>query len=162
ASTKLTINDYAVAPDGAGNPIAVLNNPKFGDSWVIQDFISTSAAAKAVDLSGTSCLTPSALISNLTVTGLSTSNVQLDLVGCSSQTATMGLLDKYAQVLLVQRSADERSQMQATINAINSDAINIKDEGLKNLAVANLTKAIGTLLVDLHGNGPAFQHTPAT
>ena len=162
ATTKLTINDYAIAPDGAGNPIAVLNNPKFGDSWVTQDFVSSSAAKKAVDLSGSSCLTPSALLSNLTVTGLSTSNVQLDLVGCSSQTATTDILDKYAQVLLIQRSQGERSQMQATINSINSGAINIKDETLKSLAVANLTKAIGTLLVDVHGNGPAFQHTDVT
>jgi Mrp family chromosome partitioning ATPase/capsular polysaccharide biosynthesis protein len=162
ASTRLTISDYTVAPDGQGNPIAVLNQPKFADSWVTEDFLSITAAQRAIDLSGSSCLTPSTLLSGLTVTGLNVSTVQLDLLGCSSQSDTANTLDKYAQVLLSQRSTLERTQLQATINAIGSGAISIKSESKKNNSIANLTKAIGTLIVDSHGDGAAFQHSDAT
>ncbi len=160
ATTKLTITDYTVGSDFNGNPIAALNNPKFADSWVTQDFVSSSAAAKAVALAGSSCLNSSGLISGLTVTGLTTSTVQLDLVGCSDQAATQNLLDKYAQLLLIQRSDQERTQLQATINAVGSGQIVIKSSQKAHASIANLTKAIGTLVVDTHGNGAAFQHVP--
>jgi capsular polysaccharide biosynthesis protein len=162
ATTRLTINDYTVSQDFAGNPVAIPNNPKFGDSWVTQDFVSSAAAQKAIDLAGSSCLTPSSLVSGLTVTGLSTATVQLDLVGCSNQAATADVLDKYSQVLLSQRSSAERTQLQAEINAIVSGDVAIRDEGKKANSISNLTKAIGTLIVDTHGNGAAFQHSDAT
>jgi Mrp family chromosome partitioning ATPase/capsular polysaccharide biosynthesis protein len=163
ATTKLTINDYTVLIDQfTGLPSAVPNNPKFPDGWVTQDFISQPAAQKTIDNLGDSCLTPSALVSGLTVTGLSTSNVQLDLVGCSSQSQTAALLDKYSQVLLNQRSAQERSQIVATINAIGSGQIDIKDNDTKNITIAKLGKTVGNLLLDSHGNGIALQHTDAT
>ncbi len=162
ATTILTVNDYTVGSDFTGNPIAVSSNPKFGDSWVTQGFVSYPAAQRAIDLSGSSCLTPSGLLSGLTVTGLSTSTVQLDLVGCSNQPATADALDKYAQVLLSQRSSAERTLLQANVNALVAGSINIKNEKTKNNAITNLTKAIGTLIVDTHGNGPAFQHSDVT
>jgi Mrp family chromosome partitioning ATPase len=163
ASTTLTITDYAVINDQfTGLPSAVQNNPKFGDSWVTQDFVSTAVAQKAIDLAGTSCLTPSALVSGLTVTGLTTTTVKLDLLGCSSQSDTINTLDKYAQVLLSQRSAQGRSQLQAAINAIVSGQIDIKNQTTRDQTIAKLTKTIGSLLVDPHGNGVSVQHTDPT
>jgi capsular polysaccharide biosynthesis protein len=163
ATTRLTVNDYTVVNDQfTGLPVAISNNPKFGDSWVTQDFVSASAAQKAIDQVGSSCLTPSALTSGLTVTGLSTSTVQLDLKGCSNQGDTAAALDKYAQVLLNQRSIVERITIQNTINAINSNQIDIKNPTTRDQVIAKLTKAIGNLLVDTSGNGVAFQHTDAT
>ncbi|MDX6549291.1 MAG: tyrosine-protein kinase [Gaiellales bacterium] len=164
ATTKLTITDYTVITDQfTGLPSAVQNNPKFGDSWVTQDFVSTAAAQKAMGLAGTSsCMSPSALVSGLTVTGLTTSTVQLDLVGCSSQSDTANTLDKYAQVLLSQRSLQERSQLAATVNAIGQGQIDIKSVSDRNNTVAKLTKTIGTLIVDSHGNGPSDWHTVPT
>jgi hypothetical protein len=157
------VNDLTVLNDQfTGLPYAFSNNPKFGDAWVTQDFVSMAAAQKTIDQVGSSCLTPSALTSGLTVTGLSTSVVQLDLKGCSNQQQTSAALDKYAQVLLNQRSLTERATIQDTINAINSNQINIKDPATRNGVIAKLTKAIGSLSVDPQGNGVAFQHTDST
>jgi capsular polysaccharide biosynthesis protein len=163
ATTRLTVNDLTILNDQyTGLPQAIASNPKFGDSWVTQDFVNAAAAQKTIDQVGSSCLTPSALTSGLTVTGLSTSQVQLDLKGCSSQQQTSAALDKYAAVLLNQRSLTERTSIQNTINAINSNQINIKDAGTRNSVIAKLTKAIGSLMVNTQGNGVAFQHTDAT
>jgi Mrp family chromosome partitioning ATPase len=162
ATTILTVNDYTAGPGGSGNPVALLNLPKFPDSWITQDFVSTSAAQKTINSTGSSCLTPSSLVSGLTVTGLSTSTVQLELVGCSNQSATADILNKYAQVLLTERSARERANLQATINAIGSGTIVINSDQLKRDSIANLTKGIGVLIVDIHGNGAAFQHSDAS
>jgi Mrp family chromosome partitioning ATPase/capsular polysaccharide biosynthesis protein len=166
ATTKLTINDYTVGTDFTGNPTPLSSNPKFGDSWVTEDFINSGVAATALQQLGSSCLTPSKLVNGLTVTGLSTTTVQLQLVGCSSQSETAAVLDKYAQILLVQRSAGERKQFQNALNRINAsqspgDPGKINDPAILDGVRLALNHTISYLIVDVSGNGTAFQHTDA-
>jgi Mrp family chromosome partitioning ATPase/capsular polysaccharide biosynthesis protein len=163
ASTVLTVNDTTVLSDQFTGKLQVVpNNPKFPDGWVTQDFVIPAVAQKAVQLLGSSsCVTPSSLVNGLTLTGLSVSTVQLDLVGCSNQAETAAALDKYAQVLLNQRSDRERKQIQNTINAINSGQL-LANSPNKKGTLARLDLGISSLIVDVTGNGSSFAHTPAT
>jgi hypothetical protein len=162
ATTKLTINDYSVGSDAAGVPIPTSSNPKFGDGWVPQDFTSTTATQKAISKVGSSCLTPSSMLSGLTVTGLSITSVQLDMVGCASQSETAAALDKYAQYLLIERAASEQAQLQAAVSGILNGQPDIKDAQTRKNAMAALTKVVASLYVDPStGNGSAFAHSPA-
>jgi Mrp family chromosome partitioning ATPase len=162
ATTKLQINDQALGFDVGGTPIPISSNPKFGDGWVSADFISPAAAQLAINKVGTSCLTAPALLSGLTVTGLSINSVQLDMVGCASQSKTAAVLDKYAQYLLIQRAALEQGQLQAAVSGILNNQPDIKNPDLRAQAMAALTKVIAGLHVDAStGNGSAFAHSKA-
>ena len=160
ATTKLTVNDYTVTTDITGNPTPLATNPKFGDSWVPQDFISNSAADAAVKQVGSSCLSSSGLIGGLTATGLTQSTVQLDLTGCSSQSATKALLAAYAKNFLDQRSAQEVTQFQDANTAIVQGTYSIPDAATRK----NVQRALSKEEQYLHdattnGFGSAFGYT---
>ena len=163
ATNVLSVSDYAVVNDQYTSKLELVSsNPKFADGWVTQDFVNAAAAQQAVKLLGsTSCVTPSSLINGLTVTGLTTSSLQLDLVGCSSQTETAAALDKYSKVLLTQRSARERAQIADTINRIQSGEL-LQGSPDKDGTLARLKIGLASLQVDSTGNGPSFAHTDAT
>jgi hypothetical protein len=164
ATTRLTVNDYAVGTDQfSGNLVSLYQAPKFPDGWVTQDFVDVSAAREAIDkVDGASCVTPNGMVNGLTVTGLTTSTLQLDLVGCSDQAKTAAILDRYAQIILTQRSHEERVTFQAAINNVNNGSIPIPSDKVRSDTVNQLTKTLSYLAVQPDGNGPAFQHTDAT
>ncbi len=95
------------------------------------------------------------------MTGLTVSSVQLDLVGCSSQSETEAALDKYSQVLLAQRSARERKPISDTINQIAFGTL-LKNSPDKAGTLSRLRLALSSLIVDSTGNGPSFSHTVPT
>jgi hypothetical protein len=163
ATNILTVNDYTIVNDQYTSKLELVqSNPKFADGWVTQDFVNAAAAQQAVKLLGsTSCVTPTSLLNGLTVTGLSTSTLQLDMVGCSNQTETAAALDKYSQVLLTQRSGRERKQIADTINRIQSGQI-LSGSPDKAGTISRLKLGLTSLIVDASGNGPSVAHTDPT
>jgi hypothetical protein len=163
ATNTLSLSDYQIINDQfTGKLEVVLNNPKFADGWVTQDFVNAAAAQQTVKLLGSSkCVTSSSLLNGLTVTGLTTSSVQLDLVGCSNQSETAAALDKYSQVLLNQRSARERKPIAATVTQIEFGQL-LKNSDDRDGTLARLKLSLSSLIVDTTGNGPSFSHTDAT
>jgi hypothetical protein len=118
ATADLTIND--VTPVAIGyrpGYLVVANNPKFFDSWSTDDFVSQNYAARTSKNLGGS---PSAsrIFSNVVMTPLTTSTVELTYTGGSNPEETVNVLKAYTSVVLTQRENREATALQQAVNQL--------------------------------------------
>jgi Mrp family chromosome partitioning ATPase len=116
ATADLNIAD--VAPVAIGNRpgyFVLSSNPKFFDGWSTDDFVSQNYATRASKLLGGS---PSAgqIFSNMVMTPLTTSNVQLTYTGGSNPDEVVNALKTYTNVVLTQREIREAIALQQAVN----------------------------------------------
>jgi hypothetical protein len=120
ASADLGINDVTAIPLGYRPGYQVLsNNPKYYGDWSPDDFVNPVAAAAASKKLGGS---PSAdqIVSNLTMTPLTTNTVRLDYAGGSNPDETVAALKAYTTALLNQRAKREAVAIQAVVNQLEA------------------------------------------
>ena len=118
ATADLNINDVTPISIGFRPGYQVIpNNPKFFDGWSPDDFVSQDYAARASTLLGGS---PSAsqIFSNVVMTPLTTSNVQLTYTGGSNSAEVVNVLKTYTNVVLAQRERREATALQQAVNQL--------------------------------------------
>jgi hypothetical protein len=118
ASADLGITDVTPVPLGyrPGYQL-VQNNPKYYGDWSSDDFVNPVAAGAASKKLGGSP-TPDQIVSNLTMTPLTTNSVRLDYAGGSSSDQTVAVLKAYTTALLFERTSREQIAIQAVINQL--------------------------------------------
>jgi Mrp family chromosome partitioning ATPase len=118
ATADLTVNDVTPVSIGfrAGYQV-IPNNPKFFDGWSPDDFVSQNYAARASRLLGGS---PSAgqIFSNMVMTPLTTSTVELTYTGGSNPDEVVNALKTYTNVVLTQRQSREATALQQAVNQV--------------------------------------------
>ena len=93
------------------------NNPKYYGDWSPDDFVNPVAAAAASKNLGGSP-TANQIVSNLTMTPLTTNSVRLDYAGGSNSDETVAVLQAYTKAVLHQRAIREEGAIQAVINQL--------------------------------------------
>jgi hypothetical protein len=118
ASADLGITDVTAVPLGYRPGYQLLqNNPKYYGDWSPDDFVNPVAAGAASRKLGGSP-TAAQIVSNLTMTPLTTSSVRLDYAGGSNSDQTARVLQVYTTALLNQRANREEVAIQAVINQL--------------------------------------------
>jgi Mrp family chromosome partitioning ATPase len=118
ASADLGITDVTAVPLGYRPGYQLLqNNPKYYGDWSPDDFVNPVAAGAASKKLGGSP-TAAQIVSNLTMTPLTTSSVRLDYAGGSNSDQTLRVLQVYTTALLNQRANREEVAIQAVINQL--------------------------------------------
>ena len=117
ASADLGITDVTAVPLGRPGYQLVQNNPKYYGDWSPDDFVNPVAAAVASKNLGGSP-TANQIVSNLTMTPLTTNSVRLDYAGGSNSDETVAVLQAYTKAVLHQRAIREEGAIQAVINQL--------------------------------------------
>jgi hypothetical protein len=153
-STNLTLYDQTVAPAQTGPGLELTPaNPKFTADWTTANFLSENAAAAASSAVGGH---PSAsqILTSLTVTPLSTSQVQLTYTGSGDQAKDLTVLKTYAQSFINHRVKAEQQSISDAINSYNTQP-NLPGATRRELAhVANQLAAVPS------GFRTGFESTP--